>query len=216
MLSLASSHYHVPVQISFLVANIVGIVFSAIHARLTEDLYPGASHRKLGWSLVVILGLQACVGVLARVVRNSRRGGGGFVPVPTQESDAYARIYRDRRSADSGHCGSVDRESSGYNDDEEGYEQEWVSEKPASGRRWMDLGALESALSARVPGFFNERVVRTCDIVYSLIARIMIPLGFAQICLGVVTGGGIFVSCPGCVCWTTGRWLKSEDGQRRV
>ncbi|KAI5855440.1 integral membrane protein-like protein [Tricharina praecox] len=193
-LSLASSRHHVPAQISFLTTNVAGIVFAAVHAGLTEDLYPAASHRKLGWALLVILGVQAAVGMLARVVRNSGHehgGGGGFRAVPAYEDEAYSRLYSDRRSADSGHGGSVDQESSGYGDEDHGLE--WVGEKSARGRWWVDLATLENALSASVPGIFNERVVKICNLVYSVIARFLIPLGFTQICLGIVTGAGIFM-----------------------
>jgi len=198
-LSLAGSRHHLPVQMSFLATNAVGLVFSAIHARLqAEDLYPGASHRKLGWTLLAILGVQAAVGVLARVGRNAGRRR-GFVPVPSHDRETYPRLYRDRHSADSGHGGSVDQDSCGCSDDDGAHDhEEWANEKsagPRRRRRWADLAAFENAVVASVPALCNERAARVCDRVYSVITGFLVPLGFTQICLGVVTGSGIFVGC---------------------
>lgn len=153
--------------------------------------------------------------MLARVVRNSGHehgGGGGFRAVPAYEDEAYSRLYSDRRSADSGHGGSVDQESSGYGDEDHGLE--WVGEKSARGRWWVDLATLENALSASVPGIFNERVVKICNLVYSVIARFLIPLGFTQICLGIVTGAGIFVSCSARMFREMDAWMVADDESR--
>lgn len=53
---------------------------------------------------------------------------------------------------------------------------------------------IESFLSRRMPFVFNERVMRVCGFCYDYIERFLVILGYVQICLGIVTGSGIFVS----------------------
>jgi hypothetical protein len=183
--SLSGSRYHAPTQLAFLATNAVGIVFATIYNAATPDLYPGNAHHKMGWALLWVLAAQATIGVLAAVVRSSSEERGWskeqtrFMPIPTEH----------RRSADSGHGGSMDHGSSYEEPAVE--EEEWdpaVTPRPRS----TILHKLEGILSARLPHIFNRRFVWVADTVYQLIARLLIPLAFTQLSTGIVTASGIF------------------------
>jgi hypothetical protein len=217
MLSIAGSRYHLPTQAVFLIANGVGVVFSTLYNSLTPDLYPANAHHRLGWVLACTLGVQAVLGVVGTVIRRavpsdwrSKEERSGFMAVPmhspvdSDEADAY------RPSGDSGHSMSMEQEFA--QDDLEG--REWssaVGENSARGRVSLSLARVEGFLSKRAPLIFNQRVVRICDFVYSAIARLLIPLGFMQISLGIVTGSGIFVNFPTALC---SEWRANRLNQR--
>jgi len=194
MLSLAGSRYHAPTQFAFLVLNAVGIVFSTIYNDLTPDLYPNNAHHKLGWALACILAAQAVIGVVASVVRRSTGSErAGFTRVPTH-SPVEDETHLFRRSRDSGHGASIERDSGSEYDGLVGREWNPALEEKLTGRGWVDLSWVERYLSLHAPFIFNTRVLAACDFVYSMVARLLIPLAFTQISLGIITGSGIFVS----------------------
>lgn len=154
----------------------------------------------------MVLAVQAAIGVISVVVRRSAKAEswqrGDFTAVapccPYSPVDVATRLWLGRHSADSGRGLSMEQNSP-YEDEEDGLErEEWnpaqvVNEKADDER---PLKRLERFLSARVPAIFNARVVKICDFAYSAISRLLIPLGYTQICLGIITGSGIFVGFP--------------------
>ncbi|KAF8543021.1 hypothetical protein BDD12DRAFT_916052 [Trichophaea hybrida] len=198
MLSIAGSRHHASTQIVFLIVNAVGIVFSTIYNGLTPDLYPNNFHHKLGWALACILGLQAVIGVLASVARRStgstwRSESVGFLRVPTHSPGDGSDTHLYRRSRDSGHGASLERDSGSEYEGFEGQDWSPALEEKSTGGGWVDLNMVERYLSSHVPFIFNNRVLVACDFLYSMIARLLIPLAFTQISLGVVTSSGIFM-----------------------
>lgn len=197
ILSIAGSRYHLPVQIAFLATNGLGVALATLYNSLTPDLYPNNSHHKLGWALVWILVAQAAIGLLGSIVRktmsmpwSSKEERSGFIPVPTTPADGgESHLYR--HSGDSGHARSSDEDSA---HDQDLDNHEW---KTPTTKRWYDAAKVEDFLSQKAPFVFSERALRVCELTYSLIARFLIPLGFTQLSLGIITGSGIFVSTSG-------------------
>lgn len=237
MLSLASSPYHAPAQALFVAIHAVGAVFGATFHKLAPPLYPGNAHRKMGWALSSVLLLQAAVGFVATVARRRRRARHlEFAPVPAREQEQAGY----RHSGDSGHGPSLEQEPSEHqhqprhgahhddgdddDDDDDGWDRD-AEEKLLGGgqqqqqqrqrQRWVAAAglALERFLSSHAPCVLGRRVLSACDVAYSAIARLLVPLAFAQICLGLVAGSGIFVSVtPSLVPVVVPRELGREGG----
>lgn len=68
------------------------------------------------------------------------------------------------------------------------------SQPPPS--RWFRISRVDTFLSARIPNLLTAKVLRLTQIVYDLIDRIILVLGFIALVTGGVTYAGIFVSRP--------------------
>lgn len=211
MLNVAGSRYHFPTKLLFLAIHGIGAFLGFLYDNTTPDLYPNNSYRKLGWAIIWILAVQSVLGVLGTVVRSalperlgSKEERSGFIAVSAD--DAEEQAYRP--SGDSGqgteeyYSSRSPSTSSLYGDrghsNLESLDLRRGSPARAGGapfiNRLIDTRRLENFLSRRMPFVFNTRVVEISSFGYSLIERLLVIVGFVQICLGVVAGSGIFVS----------------------
>lgn len=62
--------------------------------------------------------------------------------------------------------------------------------------RWFRISRVDTFLSARIPNLLSAKVLRLTEVVYDMIDRIILVLGFIALVTGGVTYAGIFVSRP--------------------
>ncbi|RPB15191.1 hypothetical protein P167DRAFT_483155 [Morchella conica CCBAS932] len=202
VLLISNSRYHLPAKLLFLVTHGVSIFLGFIYDKATPDLYPNNSYRKLEWAIICILLVQSVLGVLRVIVRtvlpeNRHLMGSkeGFTPIREDDPEC-------RPSGDSGQ-GTEDyypSRASVYGD-RDNQLQEFDGDEPyivptqveRVGYFAKTTERIESFLSRRMPFVFNERVMRVCGFCYDYIERFLVILGYVQICLGIVTGSGIFM-----------------------
>lgn len=86
-------------------------------------------------------------------------------------------------------------------DEEDGMQDVALTHAP---RRQAFLGNtfVDRFLSKRIPGMLSERPLKAMEIVYEVIDRTILILGFIALTTGGVTYAGIFVSEPGFRLWS--------------
>ena len=185
-----------------MVVNASGLLFGIIYNDQTPDLYVNNAHHKLGWAASCVVGAQV---ILALLLTYAGRGDVGstatyehnhaaFLPVSTDDHDDQYRVHQHRWSRDSGQ--ETDSNSSIHSPrspseshaDYDGFEK---PELP----KFVTLGLHENAvsrfLSKRLLGLMPRSALRGLNLVYNIVDRVVLPLGFAAIATGAVTYGGI-------------------------
>jgi hypothetical protein len=212
MLSIARSRLALPSQFLFLVFNAFGLLLGLIYNGQTPDLYNNNAHHKIGWIATWVVGVQAILGLIfAYAGRGESHADcyerGDFLPVATDEMNQQDHMYPHgalhayRWSRDSGQGternsssihspGSPSCESPAEYDGFEKPEDDLLA-KPTVSRSWFQSTVVDRFLSKRVPGLVSSRVLRSFNLVYNIIDRIILPFGFVAIATGAVTYGGI-------------------------
>ena len=222
MLSLARSRYTLVSQFVFVAANGVGVLLAVIYNTSTPDLYPNNAHHKLGWIITWVVGAQILVSLLGSVTgalrgkqvarTGSWREAQGFMPVSTEamedHNSRFPKAYR--LSNDSGQGTEPSSESSRsqslssgadsppiplrdaqkeYGDDEEDNEDDLE----AHALPGVSRGSAVHRLAAKAAGMISSRAWSILMLVYNLIDRTILILGFIALCTGVITFGRFFV-----------------------
>ncbi|CAL5874403.1 uncharacterized protein PFLUO_LOCUS8699 [Penicillium psychrofluorescens] len=211
MLSIARSRLALLSQFLFLVFNALGLLLGLIYNGQTPDLYENNAHHKIGWIATWVVSVQAILGLIfAYAGRGESHADtyerATFLPVATDEMAQHDhmlphRAFHDYRwSRDSGQGtesnssihspGSPSCESPAEYDGFEKPEDD-LPAKPAVPRRWFQSTVVDRFLSKRVPGLVSSRVLRSFNLLYNIIDRIILPFGFVAIATGAVTYGGI-------------------------
>lgn len=202
MLNVAGSRYHFPTKLLFLAVYGLGLFLGFLYDNVTPDLYPNNSYRRLGWAITWILAVQSVLGALGAVAGSalperlgSKQERTGLILVPMDDAEEQAH----RPSGDSGqgteeYSSRSPSTSTRYDDrGPEGLDLPYISiTRNREGTRLK--GRLKVFLLHRIPLVFNARAVKIGGFGYALVERFLVILGFMQICFGVVTGSGIFVS----------------------
>jgi hypothetical protein len=229
MLSIAQSHIHTPVQILFLITNVLGVVLGTIYNAKTPDLYPDNFHHKLGWVLTWLVGIYVLIGLLSKHSVRDRNNdktsaeGLSFLPVSVEAIEAHQmEPEQHRQSSDSGQ--GTERASSSLRSHSLSPVDEYGDQQPLSYRRVYDEreDAMEDdsrlftssnildRLVRRVLGL-PKGILRVTKMVYIMVNRVIIVLGFLAMCTGVVTYGGIMVSAVVLVCKASARTDRRSE-----
>ena len=233
MFSISRSKLALPTQLVFLVLNGLGVVFGTIYNVKTPDLYHNNAHHTIGWVATWVMTAQVVMSLIfvysgRQVVTPAGQQGerAAFLPVSVEAIAQYnTRPYSDYRwSGDSGQgtersslqnsrdVSPTDpsrRDSLGpYSKpeaelDEEDNELEMVTEPRGFWRNNFAHGYL----SRRLPGMFSERLLKTVELLYRVIDRTSLILGFIAFTTGGVTYAGIFVSLPRIISPLCRAWL---------
>lgn len=217
MLSIAKSRFTIPVQTIFFILNGVGVFLSVVYDAKTPDLYENNAHHKLGWIFTWI----ALAWVLMSVVntyagrRNGRRHSGQ--QVSAENMARYSRLQNEedseprRWSGDSGQgsernsyslfgSGSpgTDRESRPFEDTLPALRDVNLDHERSSAEKVSILrnSRLDRFLSRKVPQFAFGKTLQISRVVYTVIERLIIIMGWIALLTGAVTFGGIFVRLP--------------------
>lgn len=86
-------------------------------------------------------------------------------------------------------------------DDDDDDEEDRLATEPhalpqSPGSRWFRIRRVDTFLSARVPNLLSAKFLRLTEVVYDVIDRTILLLGFIALVSGGVTFAGIFVSGP--------------------
>jgi hypothetical protein len=221
MFSIARSRYTIPTQVIFLVVNGLGLLLGIVYNSQTPDLYENNAHHKIGWIATWIVVTQVIIGII--YAYSGRRDNAGvineraaFLPVLTegvmesQQPYSAAAVQEYRWSGDSGQgternsaslrscpVSPTDTHHSSPSDefDHYGKLEEDADDAPVTHYLFQNT-ALEHFFSTRMPRLATARVLRIFHVVYIIIDRICLLIGFIAIATGGVTYGGIFVRVP--------------------
>ncbi|KAI9670258.1 MAG: hypothetical protein M1831_006472 [Alyxoria varia] len=210
--SIARSRLKLPAQLAFLALNGIGMVTGFVYNHHTPDLYPDNSHHKAGWAVTFIatgwVVLSVVTSFTAKVYDDADCQ---YQPVSAQAMVEHHCIHGPsspdhRWSRDSGQgterntaslCTSSRSNSwnsnsfnahlhEPYRDDNHDDDH---GDPEKSG--FLHNTALERFFSSHVPRFVFGRTATALELVYIVIERFIIPLGFVAIATGAVAYGGI-------------------------
>ncbi|KAJ5321754.1 hypothetical protein MYU51_017213 [Penicillium brevicompactum] len=205
ILSVSRSRLAIPSQFFFTVVNAFGLLFGIIYNDQTPDLYVNNAHHKIGWVASSVIFVQT---LLALLFAYAGRGESpkpsyehvehaehaAFLPVATDEHDDRYRNHEYRWSRDSGQ--GTDSNSSIHSPvspseshaDYDGFEK---ADLLKFAPRGLANNRIARFLSKRLPGLVSGSVLKGLTIVYNIVDRVILPLGFAALATGGVTYGGI-------------------------
>ena len=216
MLSLARSRLALPVQLLFLSVNASGLFLGGIYNHNTPDLYKGNIHHAFGWAVTWIVSAQTVVGLIRLYASEKTRvqtseEQAASIPVSVAFMAQHRRMHSMREvdpyrySNDSGHgTESPTSRSDALSPMEEPEEEEMLrmyhrqnadfgEQEKKKGGLWRQT-AIDRFLSRKIPAMVSERALGLMNIVYGLVDRLILILGFVAITTGLVVYGGIFVS----------------------
>ncbi len=226
MFSVAGSRYALPAQFLFLVLNGFGVLFGTIYNINTPDLYENNAHHKIGWIATWIVTAQVIMSLVFHYSGRGKQSEAStperqaFLPVSTENMvqhnmEPYAEC---RWSGDSGQGTEASstlnsRDASptklkrrntddSFGKPEPEQEPDDEGEEPLPARHqpqvaWLRINVIDKYLSSRVPNLLSAKILRAIEIVYQVIDRTILILGFIVLTTGVVTYAGMFVSQPG-------------------
>ena len=216
MFSISRSRYSLFVQFLFVALNAAAVFLVTIYNASTPDMYPNNAHHKLGWVLTCIVSVQAAVGVISAYAgrQDAKRGAAAaaFMPVSAAAMAQHQRMLSPRIenmyrfSNDSGQGTEPNTESlrsqsiSSRDGDEDELELPEMRRAPEEDsddvekRGWMHGSRLDKYLSRKIPGFLSRKVLRSLELFYDVVDRLILILGFAALATGIITYGGLFVS----------------------
>ncbi|QDS71329.1 hypothetical protein FKW77_002092 [Venturia effusa] len=211
MFSIAKSRFTLPSQAIFFILNALGLFLGTVYNARTPDLYENNAHHKMGWIitwLALVWVIMGIVNTYAKYVSERRQSG---QQISHANLARYARIHQSpeiqdvRWSNDSGQgternsaslFGSPGAESEDRNFDEALLEYNDV-----------DLGEISDEAekhsflrNTRVDRFLSQNINRIAfgktlvvnRILYTVIERMIILMGWAALATGVITFSGIF------------------------
>lgn len=210
MFSISRTRYTLPVQFLFLALNGLGVFLITIYDASTPDLYPNNVHHKLGWVLTWVVGAQVLMGVITTYAKRadiaSHTAQNGYIPVSVEAMAEHQRnqiLTQDeeyRFSNDSGQgtepnteslrSQSVSSKEGASGDDVQGQKDEEDQEERHG---LLPRGKVDRFLNSKIPRLFSLRALRALQILYNVIDRLIMLLGFVAMLSGIVTYGGLFV-----------------------
>ena len=225
MFSIARSNLALPTQFVFLVLNGAGMLCGTVYNVKTPDLYEKNSHHTIGWIATYIITAQAVLGLIfsysgnrkAESVRQSEQAPFLLISVEAMaqhnaqpykdyrwsgdSGQGTERSSRDVSPTDSSRCDRLEQYDQRNFEQEE--EDEEVEKAPECGG-FLRSTRLDKYPSRRLPGMFSKKLLKVFDVLYLIIDRTILLLGFIAFLTGLVTYAGIFVS-------TSTRMMSSYD-----
>lgn len=212
MFSIVRSKFALLVQFIFLAVNALGVICGTMYNINTPDLYQNNAHHKIGWIATWVFTAQVIMSLLFLYSGRNKSAASApserasFLPASLRAIDARS-FHQHRWSGDSGHGTeppspisssrtlSPDREYE-YSKPEPEDEPEDLEDVPLSppSRRpsWFHNTRFDKYLSTRVPGLASKKMVKIAEVVYEVIDRTILILGFIALLTGIVTYAGIF------------------------
>ncbi|RMZ82261.1 hypothetical protein DV738_g1905, partial [Chaetothyriales sp. CBS 135597] len=174
--SIARSRHALPVQLVFLALNGIGVIAGTVYNVGTPDLYEKNAHHSIGWVATWVATAQVVMSLLFLYTGRTKSGQAkvsetaSYLPISTENiaslNESPVSPYHDYRwSGESGH--HTDRSFSGTTQNS------------------RDLSPADD--SDRLP-----KEEPATEILYEIVDRTILVLGFIAITTGVVTYTGIF------------------------
>lgn len=220
--SVSRSRFALPVQFIFLLLNGLGVLFGTVYNINTPDLYENNAHHKIGWIATWIVTAQVIMSLLFHYSGRGKRSEAAsserqaFLPVSVENMSHHnTRLYANPRwSGDSGQGTEASstlnsRDASPTNPDrrdpyddfekpepqpepEDEDDESLSQKKPRIG--WLRFNVIDRYLASWVPNLLSAKILRIIEIVYQVIDRTILVLGFIALTTGGVTYAGMFVS----------------------
>jgi hypothetical protein len=213
--STTRSNLALPTQFLFLVVNSVGVLCGIIYNVNTPDLYENNAHHKIGWIATWVMTAQVVMGLLFFYSGRSKQSlapaheRAAFLPVSIESMAQHNQMHQAagypnyRWSGDSGQ--GTERSSSHqsrdisptdpirYTKPEVEDDEDDEDDSVPQGRGFLRNTFVDRYLSQRMPGLVSRRLQRGLEILYEIIDRTILVLGFIALSTGGVTYAGIFV-----------------------
>ncbi|KAL2356106.1 integral membrane protein [Cryomyces antarcticus] len=217
MFSIARSRFTIPAQTSFLLVNAFGLLTGVIYRHQTPDLYENNSHNKAGWAVTWIAVAWVAMGLLGRYKKRTKSVPATIRPSQAVDIQALAQYQRvqglrmpdgGRWSRDSGQ--GTERDSASLCSDSRSHSLESVpqdlpeirdryhsdegfdDDEDAEKRGFLHNTAVDRLLSRNAPSTAFGRVTTVVHILYSVVERFILILGFLGLASGAAVYGGIF------------------------
>lgn len=215
MFSIARSKFALPVQFLFLVVNALGVVAGTIYNINTPDLYENNAHHTVGWVATWVFTAQVVMSLLFLYSGRNKQAvsapseRASFLPASLHSMNTRS-FHEHRWSTEtanetqgievsspmgSSRTLSPDREYEYSKPEPEDYPEdlEDVPLAPVTRRpSWFRNTKFDKYLSARVPQLASKKMFKVAEIVYEIIDRTILILGFTAFLSGIVTYTGIF------------------------
>ncbi|KAK5957619.1 hypothetical protein OHC33_000806 [Knufia fluminis] len=210
MFSIARSKLALPVQLSFLVLNGLGVVSGTIYNINTPDLYENNAHHKVGWIATWVFTAQVVMSLLflysGRNKQESTNSSERAAFLPPSLQSMNRPYHKHSWSADSGQGTEPPSPTSssrnlspdrayqfGKPEQEEPEDMEDVPIEPMRRRpSWFKNTRFDKYLSTRVPRVASQKIIKVAEVAYEMIDRTILVLGFVALTSGIVTYSGIF------------------------
>ena len=206
MLSIARSRLALALQVGFLSVNAGGLLLGIIYNNKTPKLYENNAHHSLGWAVTWIASAQAVLG-LVRAYSGVRQVEDGSSALNYQKLQDMQELDSYRLSSDSGHGTDTGSPRSSSTSPQDESEDDMVNLEDSHGGRVFDPSdiqkyglidntAIDRFLLRNLSWIAHSRALTCIDIIYNVVDRIILILGFVALVSGIVTYGGVFVSVP--------------------
>ncbi|KAE9964492.1 hypothetical protein BLS_008278 [Venturia inaequalis] len=211
MLSIAKSRFTIPSQATFLVLNALGLFLGTVYNANTPDLYANNAHHKMGWIftwLALAWTIMGIVNIYGKYVTDRRQSR---EQISQANLARYARLHQDaetqdvRWSNDSGQGTernsaslfgppSTESENRNFDNSLQDYNDVDLDEVLGEAEKHGFLR------NTRVDRFLSQNIHRIAfgktliinRILYTIIERTIILMGWAALATGIITFGGIF------------------------
>lgn len=206
MLSLARSRLTVPAQFLFLALQGLTLLVGIVYDAKTPDLYENNAHSKLRWPLFFITGIWVFLGLVNFYVDRNKTSEDSHQPLSAAVMARYQRLQQapepSRYSHDSGqgternstslygHSRSPSAESANIASPYHDADLEDVVDFEEK-RGVLRNNRVDRLMARFVPHMAAGRSLKVMRLVYTLIERTILLLGFVLLMMGTITMGGI-------------------------
>jgi hypothetical protein len=210
--SVAQSRYTLPVQGLFFILNVIGVFLGTVYDAKTPDLYENNAHHKIGWIFTWVALAWIVMGVVNIYASrfSGRRHSGQQISAANMAR--YSRLQDDeeeqqpRWSGDSGQ--GTERNSysmfgsgsPGTDTDNKPFDESLPElgnvdvEGEAEKRGFLRNVRVDRFLSRNVHKIAFGKTLKISQVLYIVIERLIIIMGWIAMTTGAVTFSGIFVS----------------------
>ena len=208
MLSLAKAKLPaLATQFVFLTANAAGLLCGTVYNSNTPDLYANNAHHKIGWIATWIMTAQAVVSLIRAYAPESKKAPMTSETLLPKRPHITHRHHvsnaSSRFSQDSGygvewttpspsHPSSPDPECGEQHHHEPLPSMPEEEEDPEEKRGLLGNNKVDRFLSSRLGTMSTNRIMSLVSHLYTLVDRLILPLGFVALTTGIVTYGGFF------------------------
>lgn len=213
MFSIARARLTVLLQLLFLVLNGIGVFLSFVYNHETPELYKNNSHHKMGWALTWIAVAWALAGMVRFHAEKSESScSNPYRQVTTEAMDEHQRLhephalgeYRWSDDSDRGtdhHAATLcqSSRSNSWNPEDNmlpsqksrRYEESESDMEDDEKHGVLGNNAVDKFFSRHSPRVASGRGLKLLTVIYMIVERLLLPLGFAATATGAVAYGGI-------------------------
>lgn len=224
MFSIAKSRFTFSSQAIFFILNALGLFLGTVYNANTPDLYENNAHHKMGWIftwLALAWVVMGVINIYGQYMSGRRQSG---QQMSHANLASYARLHRDsetqdvRWSNDSGQgternsaslfgssaSPSTESENRHFDDSLQEYNDIDLSDVSGEAEKhgFLRNTRVDRFLSKNIHRIAFGKTLVVNRVLYTIIERTIILMGWAALATGIITFSGIFVSQPIIGCHT--------------